>query len=90
MRLGRRQPQAVQRVQGAVMGKVSDRELDRRLHDAVMHLAYEQTPRLAQAVKEARARLFPLHCAACGELPHKDDDSHCPELRRQRQSREGR
>ena len=55
--------------------RVNDRELDRRLHDAVMHLA-DETPSLAAAVLEVWKRAFPLHCSLCEELPH--DGRPCP------------
>lgn len=58
------------------MGRLSDRELDRRLFDAVKQIIDDEVPSMARAVSEARHRLFPLHCAACGELPH-DDGSRC-------------
>jgi hypothetical protein len=56
--------------------RAGDRELDRRLHDAVIELTAE-LPSLAAAVREARARVFPSHCPQCDELPH-EDGSRCP------------
>ena len=70
------------REEGAAMSRISDRELDRRLHDAIMHL--DETPRLAAAVKEARARIFPLHCTLCEEIPHDGQRCRRPSERKGR------
>lgn len=51
--------------------RASDRELDRRLFDASAHLLDFECEGLAAAVREAHKRLFPLHCAGCGELHDK-------------------
>jgi hypothetical protein len=50
--------------------RVSDRELDRRLQDAVVALEADEVPTLAASVRTAIHRLFPLHCAGCEEIPH--------------------
>jgi hypothetical protein len=38
-------------------GRLSDRELDARLHDAAVELVAAELPSLARAVREARRRL---------------------------------
>lgn len=58
--------------------RVSERELDRRLRETARYLAHDGDAEtaaalapLAAAVRTAIHRLFPLHCAGCGELPHE-------------------